>query len=156
MRALIALALLAILLFAIVASIASAQSGVVNQHRLIDDTDVYYGFVPSAAAGAHPASHAEAAMHGGVPGSRNSYHLTVALFDHATQKRITDAQVTAAVGEIGLGETRRMLEPMTIDGTITYGAYFNLGGIGPYRVRIEARRPDRAGKVPVQFEYRPQ
>ncbi|VCJ27921.1 hypothetical protein [Burkholderia pseudomallei] len=155
MRTLIAMVLLALLLFAIVATVASAQGGA-NQHLLIDDTDVYYGFVPSTAAGAHPASHAEAAMHGGVPGSRNSYHLTVALFDHATQKRITDAQVTAAVGEIGLGETRRKLEPMTIDGTVTYGAYFKLGGTGPYRVRIEARRPDRAGKVPVQFEYRPQ
>jgi hypothetical protein len=153
MRALISLVLLALLLFAIVASVASAQSST-SQHMLIGDTDVYYGFAPSAAAGAHPASHAETAMHGGVPGSRKSYHLTVALFDHATQKRISDARVTAALGEIGMGETRRTLEPMRVDGTISYGAYLNLGGTGPYRVRLEVKRPDRAGTVSGQFEYR--
>jgi hypothetical protein len=152
MRALIALVLLAILLFAIV---ASAQGGA-NQHLLIGDTDVYYGLVPSATAGAHPASHAEAAMHGGAPGNRNSYHLTVALFDHATQKRIPDAQVTAAIREIGLGETRRKLEPMRINGTISYGAYFDLEGTGPYRIRLEVKRPDRAGAISGQFEYRTQ
>lgn len=93
-------------------------------------------------------------MHGGVRGNRYTYHLVVALFDHVTQKRISDARVTAAVQEIGLSETRRKLEPMRTGDMISYGAYLDLGGTGPYRVKLEVRRPDRPGIVSGQFEYR--
>lgn len=81
-----------------------------------------------------------------------NYHLIVALFDHTTQKRIPAAQLSAAVQEIGLGETRRKLEPMRIDCNLSYGAWFDLGGAGPYRVRLEVSRLDRHGKVSGQFE----
>ncbi|KWF26708.1 hypothetical protein WL88_10695 [Burkholderia diffusa] len=139
----------------LVAAVAGAQRDA-GQHLLIGDIDAYYGIVPSAAIGTHPASHVEATMHGGRPGNRYSYHLVVTLLDHATRQRIPDAQVSAAVQEIGLDETRRTLEPMRIDGTISYGAWFDLSGAGPYRVRLDVKRPGRPGTVSGRFEYGPQ
>ncbi|MBS2132110.1 hypothetical protein KEX41_28395 (plasmid) [Burkholderia thailandensis] len=143
-----------IFLIALLTTAVAAGQGDPGQHLLIGDTDVYYGLTPSTALGAHPASHAEASMHGGVPGNRYQYHLVVALFDHVTQKRISDARVSAAIQEIGLSETRRTLEQMRTGDTISYGAYFDMSGTGPYRVKLEVRRPDRPGTVSGQFEYR--
>ncbi|RQP27755.1 hypothetical protein [Burkholderia ubonensis] len=136
-----------------VAAAANAQ-GDSAQHLLVGDTDVYYGITPAAAVGAHPSSHAESSMHDGVPLSRFRYHLVVALFDHATHERIRDAQVSAAVREIGLGETRKKLEAMAIDGKASYGAYFDLGNAGPYRIKLEINRPNHPGVTSLQFEYR--
>ncbi|RZF25007.1 hypothetical protein EVC45_35830 [Paraburkholderia sp. UYCP14C] len=143
-----------IFLMALLATAVAAGQGNAGQHLLIGDTDVYYGLTSSAAVGAHDASHPEASMHGGVSGNRHKYHLVVALFDHLTQERISDASVTAAVREIGLGETRRKLEPMGSGDTISYGAYFEMSGAGPYRVKLNVRRPDRPGTVSGEFEYR--
>jgi hypothetical protein len=149
MRALIAA------IFLLVATAVGAQ-GDAGQHLLIGEIDVYFGLMPSALASAHPASHPESSMHEGAPDNRHSYHLIVALFDHTTQKRIPDAHVTASVQEIGLGETRKRLEPMRIGDTTSYGAYFDLSGAGPYRVRLEVTRPGRHDATSGQFEYRPQ
>jgi len=145
-----------ILTIGLLLAAAAGAQGDAGQHLLVGDVDVYYGLMPSALAGAHPASHPEASMHGGAPDNRYSYHLIVALLDHATQKRIPDARVTASVQELGLGETRKRLEPMRIGDTVSYGAYFDLSGAGPYRVRLEVNRPGRHDTTSGQFEYRPQ
>ncbi|HHX4058151.1 TPA: hypothetical protein ACU967_005936 [Burkholderia contaminans] len=143
------------LMFCLVVATAAEAQGDAAQHLLVGETDVYYGITPAAAVGSHPASHAEASMHGGAPRSRYRYHLVVALFDRTTHQRIRDAQVIAAVREFGLGETRKDLEAMPIEGNASYGGYFNLGGPGPYRVRLEIKRPDYPGVASGQFEYRP-
>ncbi|MDG0027302.1 hypothetical protein [Trinickia sp. Y13] len=144
-----------ILLIALLATTAvAAQGNATSQHLLIGDTDVYYGLAAPATLGGRQPSHAGSTMHGAIPGSRHKYHLVVALFDHATHRRIDDARVTAAVQEIGMGETRRKLELMGKDDTVTYGAYFDMSGPGPYRVKLEVRRRDRPGIVSGQFEYR--
>ncbi|KVT55539.1 hypothetical protein [Burkholderia ubonensis] len=137
----------------IFAAAANAQEDAA-QHLLVVDTDVYYGITPVAAVGVHPSSHAEASMHGGVPPNRYRYHLVVALFDHATHERIRDAHVSATVREFGLGETQKKLDAMAIDGNASYGAYFDLGGAGPYRIKLEIDRSNRPGVTSGQFEYR--
>ncbi|VWC92350.1 hypothetical protein BCO18430_03335 [Burkholderia contaminans] len=145
---------LIVMICLIVAAVASAQ-GDGAQHLLVGSTDVYYGITPATVAGAHPSSHAEALMHGGAPHSRHRYHLVVAVFDHATHERIRDARVVAAVREIGLGEIRKTLDAMPIDGNASYGTYFDFGSPGPYRVRLEINRKDHVGVATGQFEYRP-
>ncbi|MBF5008680.1 hypothetical protein [Burkholderia pseudomultivorans] len=147
MRALLLLACLTV-------AVAANAQGDTAQHLLVGDTDVYYGITPASAVGVHPSSHAEATMHGGAPQSRYRYHLVVAVFDRVTHKRILDAHVSATVREFGLGETRKTLEAMTIDGNASYGAYFDLGGAGPYRIKLDIDRPDRPGVASGQFEYR--
>lgn len=143
-----------IFLIALFVSVAAAAQGNASQHLLIGDTDVHYGFVPYTTLGARQPSHPAPTAHGGVTGKRHKYHLVVALFDHKTHRRISDAKVTAAVRELGLSEARHKLEPMGSGDSATYGTYFRLSGPGPYRVKLEVRRPDRSRTASGQFEYR--
>ncbi|NMG30002.1 hypothetical protein GO615_13880 [Aromatoleum evansii] len=122
-------------------------------HQVVDGIDVYYGILPAKVASKHPATHEEKTMHGGVPTGKDDYHVLVALFDRKGA-RITDAQVKATVAELGMAGTRKKLEPMRIEDTVSFGNYFALYGEGPYRVTIEAQLPGTAKPVEAVFEYR--
>jgi hypothetical protein len=124
-------------------------------YQRVMDLDVYYGVLPAEVAGKHLANHEERTMHGGAPTSRNEYHLVVALFN-TNGKRITDANVTATVGEFGMAGTRKTLEPMRIDNTTTFGNYFVLHAGRIYRIAIEVRRlgKQKAETIEALFDYR--
>jgi hypothetical protein len=83
-----------------------------------------YGLAPSAQVAEHPADLPEGTMHRGPLAGPHAYHITLALFDAKTGVRVTDAQVTYAIsgpGHPGVGDMP--MEPMTINGDVTYGAY---------------------------------
>lgn len=42
---------------------------------------------------------------------------------------------------------------MTIAGGTAYGNYFNMPGIGPYRIDLEIRRPGTQQLIEAGFEY---
>ncbi|WP_024303449.1 hypothetical protein [Pseudogulbenkiania sp. MAI-1] len=140
----------------LLASTAVAAESNGGQHLLLGNVDVYYGVMPAALVSAHPESHSENAMHGGTPPSKYSYHLLVALFDHTTKQRITNARVTASVEEVGLASTQKKLEPMQIGRTTSYGAYFYMRSAGPYRVTLQVTQAGNHQPLTGQFEYRPQ
>jgi len=73
-----------------------------SRHQVAEGVDIYLGVIPAEMILGHPKLHTEAEMHGGVPVGEHRYHVTVALFDAATGKRITGAQVKASVSELGL------------------------------------------------------
>lgn len=129
---------------------AAAEAG---RHQLVGGIDIYYGIVPAQVAGKHPTTHEEKTMHGGVPVKKDEYHLIVALYDKSGA-RITDAQVRATVGELGMAGTRKKLEPMRIEDTMSFGNYFVLRGEGPYRIAIEVKLPGAAKPVEALFDYR--
>lgn len=139
----------ALLLGGAMASVLAAGAG---QRATVAGVDIYYGIVPAQLAAKHPLSHEERTMHGGVRGAKDAYHLLVALFD-ADGKRITAAEVSANVAELGLAGTTQRLEAMQIDGTVSYGGYFLLSGDGPYRITVEARVPGSASPVEAVFDY---
>lgn len=114
---------------------------------------IYLGVLPAELAKGHSPEHPEGKMHGGVPSARRQHHVVVAVFDANDGTRITDANVTASVGEPGLSITKRKLEPMVIDKTVSYGNYFPMGNPGPYRIEVEIRRPGTAVAVKTVFEY---
>lgn len=115
---------------------------------------VYLGVVPAELVQGHSPEHPEGKMHGGVPFfARRQHHVVIAVFDTKDGARVTDAEVTARVGEIGLAQTRKKLERMVIDKTISYGNYFSMGSPGPYRIEIEIVRPGSTGAVKTSFEY---
>lgn len=128
----------------------AADSG---QHKRVGGIDVYYGVMPAAIAGEHPAPHPEQSMHRGVPAGKDSYHLVVALFD-ADGRRITDAKVSASVGEPGMAGRRVTLEAMPIADAMSYGNYVTLKGRGPYRIAVEVRLPGRERPLEALFDYR--
>ncbi len=125
----------------------------VATHKVVNGVAIYLGVLPSEMILGHPHSHTEAGMHGGVPAGEHSFHVTVALFDAATGKRITGAQVKARVSELALSGTEKTLEPMLIADTISYGNYFRMSGTGIYRIQVQVRRPGVARAIEAEFEY---
>ena len=121
-----------------------------GQHKIVNGVAIYLGVMPSEMI----LGHAEAEMHGGVPAGDHQYHVLVSLFDNATGKRITNAQVKANVYEIGLSGVQKKLEPMLTAGTISYGNYFNMAGANPYRILVQIRLPGSTGAIEAEFEYR--
>ena len=96
------------------------------------------------------------------------YHIVIALFDSASGKRITDAQVTARVAELGLTKVppfpvatrervpfgpQKKLDSMLIAGTVTYGNYFTLPARGLYRVQVQVRGPSMPGVIETEFDF---
>jgi hypothetical protein len=129
------------------------ESGLSQQ---VDGINIYYGLLPAEIASKHPPTHEEKTMHGGVPERKGDYHLIVALFDQKGN-RITNAHVTAAVGELGLSGTRKNLSPMRIgEGNTSYGNYFTLRGNGVYRISIQVHRlaEGKSNSVEALFDYR--
>ena len=93
-------------------------------------------------------------MHGGVPKGKHFHHIIVALFDSKSLERVTDAKVTATVGEIGLGRKSKPLEPFTIAGALTYGNYFKFLNTTTYTIDITVKRPGSTAPIKTRFEYR--
>ena len=96
---------------------------------------------------------ADPTMHGGVPAAKGSHHVVVALYDRTGNQRISEAEVTARVGEIGLASVEKKMEPMVIDKTVTWGNYFQMSAPGQYRIEVRIRRPGAAGDASVNFDY---
>ena len=114
---------------------------------------VYLGVLPAEMVQGHSPEHPEGKMHGGVPSAKRQHHIVVAVFDTKDGGRVTNAEVTARVAEIGLSQTQKKLERMAIDKTISYGNYFSMGSPGPYRIEIEILRPGSTAPVKTSFEY---
>lgn len=143
--------------FGVALALAAATSlaDEINQHRLVDSMDIYYGVVPAKVVESHPKKHAESGMHGKSLLSGRTHHLVVTLYDNKTAQRINDAKVEAAVIPLGLAHQQKPLEPMKINGTMSYGNYFNMIGDGPFRIELRITRPGKGGKTKTEFEYRP-
>lgn len=143
--------LLTAFLFLFAAAAAAADS---NLHKVVHGVSIYLGVFPAEMILGQPRPRAEAEMHGGVPAGEHRYHVTVALFDNATGKRITGAQVKANVSEVGLSGVQKKLEPMLIAGSVSYGNYFNMPTTSnPYRIQVRIELPGVADVIEAQFDY---
>jgi len=113
--------------------------------------EAYAGVVPAQITKGHEPTQPEGPMHGGVPRGANQYHLVAAIFDVYTGERITDASVTAKVSGLDLAGPTKAVEPMTIAGTITYGAYFDLPGFDFYTIVLTIKRPVAPQPITLNF-----
>ena len=140
---------------ALVFAATAASANGTGQHRLVNDMDIYYGVVPAEVVKSHPQKHTEAGMHGRNLLSSGTHHLVVTLYDNKTAQRISDAKVEAVVIPLGLAHQQKPLDPMQINGAMSYGNYFNLIGGGPFRIELRITRPGERGATNIEFEYRP-
>lgn len=131
----------------------SLRAGDNGQHKVVDGLSVYVGVLPAEVLLGHPKGHHEREMHGGVPAGANRYHVVVALFDAASGKRVTDAQVKVGGASLGMAASRQKAELMLINNVTTYGAYITLPGPGPYKIQIEIRRPGSNKPIEAEFDY---
>ena len=127
----------------------------IDQHRLVNGMDIYYGVVPTEVVESHPQEHAETGMHGKNLFSGGTHHLVVTLYDNKTAQRINDAKIEAAVIPLGLAHQQKPLEPMRINGAMSYGNYFSMIGGGPFRIELRITRSGKGGPTKTEFEYRP-
>lgn len=150
LKTLLRVAVLSIATFGASAAFAADSA----THKVVQGVAIYLGMLPAEMILGHPKTHTEAEMHGGVPAGKHQYHVTVALFDAASGKRIGGAKVSARVYEINRAGTQKKLESMLIKDTISYGNYFNMPSANnPYRIRVLIELPGVSGVIETQFEY---
>ena len=132
-----------------------ASAGTVHAadyYKTAGNLAVYLGVMPAELVQGHSPEHPEGKMHGGLPSGKRQNHVVVAVFDTKDGSRITNAEVSARVGQIGLAQMAKKLDPMTIANTTSFGNYFLMSSAGIYRIEIEIRRPN-AQAVKATFEY---
>ena len=133
-----------------------AYAGLDKGSVTVDSAIVYLGVVPASQTRNYSSERVgDMAMGGRAASNVNDIHLVVALFDHGTGRRITDAQVSARfVGERGR-RWSAMLKPMTMNGAMTYGAYSNMGGDNKASILIDVDRPfgRSSQNLTARFEY---
>jgi len=131
----------------------ASLAGENGQQKTVDGVSVYMGVLPAEMLLGHPKGHHEREMHGGVPAGINRYHVVVALFDAASGRRVTEAQVKIGGASIGMAASRKKAEPMLVNNVTTYGTYITLPGPGPYKIQVEIRRPGSDKVLEVEFDF---
>lgn len=143
----------AIALLAGIAAWSPSAAFGADYYKSVGGYAIYLGILPAQIVRGHSREHPEGKMHGGAPAGRIQYHLVVAIFDVAGGVRVEDAQVTARVGELGLAQVEKRLEPMPIAGAMSYGNYFPMAAPGPYRIDVRVWHPGSGKTVEVTFTY---
>ena len=130
-----------------------ASSGDVGLYQRAGGVEAYIGFVPAEITKDHAAPRRDEPLHEWRPQEPHQYHLVAAVFDANTGERISDARVTARVSGLGLVGPEKALEPMSIAGTITYGAYFELPGFDRYTIVLTLNREGTVQPTTLTFTY---
>ena len=125
-------------------------------YKVVDGLTLYYAVVPAEMVRGHPKEHAESTMHGGIPKGMHSHHVMAALFAGESLERVTDADVTATVGELGLAGKQMRLEPFTVADALTYGNYFEFSPLTTYVIDFTIQRPGSSKIVKSRVEYKHQ
>lgn len=116
---------------------------------------IYLDVMPAELAKGHPLDPRDpGALHGGAPRHSGSHHVVVAFFDAKTGARIGDARIHAGVGDRSPNqEPDTWLEPMQINGTLTYGKFFRMQGRGEWRSHLEIFRTGVVRPLEADFGY---
>ena len=138
------------LLSAVIFPASGAEQG---QHRVVKGIVVYLGVIPAAILQKELKGQADPKMHDGAPPGGHVYHVMVALFDQATGRRISDAEVAMNVSDLFEPTAHVKLEPMAIGGTLAYGNYVDLPGTGPYRLTVFVRLQGMPDTIEAEFNY---
>lgn len=122
----------------------------IDYYKTSGNLAVYFGVIPSELMG-HSPEHPAKITHEGAAAATRQHHVVVAVFDTKTGSRITDADVTATVGERGLTPITKKLEPMPVAGTVSYGNFFPMSSPYKYHFSIRVRLRDARERT-VDFE----
>ncbi len=147
-----------VLVFALIAAarllVSPAQADTANGYVVDHGIAVYYAMIPAEMIKGHSKEHVESTMHGGIPAGLHAHHLMVALFNATTFERIVDADVAAAIGEVGHPANRKQLQPFTVAGALTYGNYFDFRARTEYRIRIDVKALGFTNPARVDFDFK--
>jgi cytochrome c5 len=115
-------------------------------HKVVAGTDVYLGVVKAEAmpAAQRPAS---------IASGKGWYHVNISLSDVATNAPVKDARVKVRVTDATGAETKT-LEPIVVNGAISYGAYFRMTGNTTYAITAQIEVPRATGVSEAKFQYK--
>jgi cytochrome c5 len=130
----------------------AAKAAAGQDYRVVDGTTIHFGVVPADTIRGRPKDYPQS-EYGVAPEGPQQYFVTVALFDANTGQRISDAGVRARVSTATGAGPEKVLEPMTIAASPTFGAYFAMGGTGSYTINLQIRRPGAMDTILAQFQY---
>lgn len=133
----------------------AAHAEVPMQPLRKDGLLIYYGVLPAELVAPRdldvPGTHMKPSSARGA----GAHHLVIALFEEATGKRLSQANVQARVEPLGGAVEAKTLEPMQIAGTVTFGNFFRMDADIPYVIHLRIRRDDgNSPDVEVALPYR--
>jgi cytochrome c5 len=120
--------------------------------RIVDGTAVYFGSIPADVIRRNPKEYPEKS-YGVPPMGPDQYYVTIALFDAASGKRITDAVVRARISTASSAGPEKALEPASTADSRTYGNYFAMARTGPFEISVHIKRSDSVGTIEAKFGY---
>ena len=140
-----------------------SAAGVADGVKTVDDLTIYLGVMPAAIVRGHE-EELKAAVRAGLPrSSAHNLHIVAAVFNKTSGARIENVQVRARIHEVRArvhGTKPRSwtvpLQPMRVNGALTFGAFTNLGGWQDAMISIDVIRPSRSPRhrmTTAQFEY---
>lgn len=137
----------------------AAAAAKFDNSQVAQGVAIYLGVLPAKVARDRPPTASGGEPHQDTPAWGEQYHVVVALFDDASGRRITDAEVRATVFDARLPGHRlsgphKQLEPTLIAGRSSYGNYFNMPAPAPYRIELEIRRDGAPELIKASFDYR--
>lgn len=145
------IALLGGALVAVFAANDSAHAAGDCLYQSASGVEAYVVLVPAQITKGHTTTQPQSPLHGGVPQEGDQYHLVAGVFDASTGKRIADARVAARVSGRDIAGPTKVLEPMPIAETMTFGAYFDLPGFDFYTIALTIYRPFTPKPITLNF-----
>lgn len=139
---------IAAMFFGAVLAFGSAKAAPIGETTSSGGLIFYFGVVPSELIKG-PSHLSEQPVHHGSPQGGHEHHVFVAIFDAASNARVTDAAVTAKVSGLASAAHEKRLEPMTIADAIAFGTLFNLYP-DLYTITVTVQRP---GSQPVAADF---
>lgn len=138
---------------AFVALAAVARAAPTDQRMQNERITLYYGVVPAALSQAVLSAHPPAAdVHGTVRFAADTHHLVIALFDTPSGQRITQATVTVRHAPPRGEATTKVLEPMPLGDTLSFGATFVIAEGRDHRFRIDVRWGERVERFDMVYD----
>lgn len=121
-----------------------------DQFKVIKGMAIYIGILPAEILEGHINNKT---IHGGLPLGPIRFHLTVAIFNDKTGKRINDANVTAQIFTIPEKTGFKKLELMELGETTVYGNYFSMKALGPYLIQLHITHKQLKEPIDVEFQH---
>lgn len=128
------------------------------QTARVGGMEIHFGLMPAARMRAFVPGSQERSMHGGVPTGVGQYHVNVTVHDAATGAGHPDigrARVELRVEQPGMGGESKVLEPMTLNGTQSFGHYFRMKPRMPGWFTVRIQPPGLANVIEATFRAQP-
>lgn len=124
-----------------------------QNYRFVAGMEIILGIMAAdSIRSQYPEGSPERSMHEGAPEFDGFYHINISILDAKSGELIENAKVKATV-KGPVGRSTRILKPMTVSNTMSYGNYFRMPDSGMYTITIQIRRPGALQPTVAEFNH---